>query len=101
MNMKKNESRQELLNRAFIYVLFIGISVIIFLRVKPLLFDLFVAVVLAALAEPVVYRLSKKFGRKISALISVALLLLVIFGIIFSLIPVSFTHFTLSTTPYG
>jgi|TARA_B110000444_G_scaffold70298_1_gene66069 predicted PurR-regulated permease PerM len=88
MNMKKNESRQELLNRAFIYVLFIGISVIIFLRVKPLLFDLFVAVVLAALAEPVVYRLSKKFGRKISALISVALLLLVIFGIIFSLIPI-------------
>jgi len=50
MNMKKDESRQELLNRAFIYVLFIGISVIIFLRVKPLLFDLFVAVVLAALA---------------------------------------------------
>ncbi len=88
MNMKKDESRQELLNRAFIYVLFIGISVIIFLRVKPLLFDLFVAVVLAALAEPVVYRLSKKFGRKISALISVALLLLVIFGIIFSLIPI-------------
>ena len=88
MNMKKDESRQELLNRAFIYVLFIGISVIIFLRVKPLLFDLFVAVVLAAFAEPVVYRLSKKFGRKISALISVALLLLVIFGIIFSLIPI-------------
>jgi len=51
MNMKKDESRQELLNRAFIYVLFIGISVIIFLRVKPLLFDLFVAVVLAALAN--------------------------------------------------
>ncbi|MDA9681465.1 AI-2E family transporter [bacterium] len=88
MNMKKDESRQELLNRAFIYILFIGISVIIFLRVKPLLFDLFVAIVLAALAEPVVYRLSKKFGRNISALISVAILLLLIFGIIFSLIPI-------------
>ena len=88
MNMKKGESRQELLNRAFIYVVFIGIAVIIFLRVKPLIFDLFVALVLAALAEPVVYRLSKKFGRNVSALISVGILLLVIFGIIFSLIPV-------------
>ena len=88
MNMKKGESRQELLNRAFIYVLFIGIAVIIFLRVKPLIFDIFVALVLAALAEPVVYRLSKKFGRNVSALISVGILLLVIFGIIFSLIPV-------------
>ena len=88
MNMKKGESRQELLNRAFFYVLFIGISIIIFIRVKPLIFDLFVAVILAALAEPVVYRLSKKFGRNISALVSVAILLLVIFGIIFSLIPV-------------
>jgi len=86
--MKKGESRQELLNRAFFYVLFIGISIIIFIRVKPLIFDLFVAVILAALAEPVVYRLSKKFGRNISALVSVAILLLVIFGIIFSLIPV-------------
>jgi predicted PurR-regulated permease PerM len=88
MNMKKGESRQELLNRAFFYVLFIGISIIIFIRVKPLIFDLFVAVILAALAEPVVYRLSKKFGRNISALVSVGILLLVIFGIIFSLIPV-------------
>ena len=78
MNMKKGESRQELLNRAFIYVLFIGIAVIIFLRVKPLIFDLFVALVLAALAEPVVYRLSKKFGRNVSA-------------------PVSYTHLTLPT----
>tara|TARA_B100000902_G_scaffold144233_1_gene141665 strand:+ start:213 stop:1241 length:1029 start_codon:yes stop_codon:yes gene_type:complete len=86
--MKKGESRQELLNRAFFYVLFIGISVIIFLRVKPLIFDLFVAIVLAALAEPVVYRLSKRFGRKISALMAVSILLLVIFGIIFSLVPI-------------
>src|SRR6056300_55790 len=88
MNMKKGESRQELLNRAFFYVLFIGIAIIIFLRVKPLIFDLFVAVVLAALAEPVVYRLSKKFGRKISALIAVFVILFVIFGIIFSLVPI-------------
>ena len=88
MNMKKGESRQELLNRAFFYVLFIGIAIIIFLRVKPLIFDLFVAIVLAALAEPVVYRLSKKFGRKISALIAVFVILFVIFGIIFSLVPI-------------
>jgi len=86
--MKKGESRQELLNRAFFYVLFIGIAIIIFLRVKPLIFDLFVAIVLAALAEPVVYRLSKKFGRKISALIAVFVILFVIFGIIFSLVPI-------------
>ena len=88
MNMKKGESRQELLNRAFFYVLFIGIAITIFLRVKPLIFDLFVAIVLAALAEPVVYRLSKKFGRKISALIAVFVILFVIFGIIFSLVPI-------------
>ncbi len=88
MNMKKGESRQELLNRAFFYVLFIGIAIIIFLRVKPLIFDLFVAIVLAALAEPVVYRLSKKFGRKITALIAVFVILFVIFGIIFSLVPI-------------
>ena len=88
MNMKKGESRQELLNRAFFYILFIGIAIIIFLRVKPLIFDLFVAIVLAALAEPVVYRLSKKFGRKISALIAVFVILFVIFGIIFSLVPI-------------
>jgi len=86
--MNKGESRQELLNRAFFYVLFIGIAIIIFLRVKPLIFDLFVAIVLAALAEPVVYRLSKKFGRKISALIAVFVILFVIFGIIFSLVPI-------------
>ena len=88
MNMNKGESRQELLNRAFFYVLFIGVSITIFLRVKPLIFDLFVAVVLAALAEPVVYRLSNKFGRKISALIAVLVILLVIFGILFSLVPI-------------
>ena len=88
MNMKKGELRQELFNRAFFYVLFIGIARIRFLRVKPLIFDLFVAIVLAALAEPVVYRLSKKFGRKISALIAVFVILFVIFGIIFSLVPI-------------
>ena len=48
MNLPKGETRQELLNRAFLYVLFISVSVLIFLRVKSLLFDLFVAVVLAA-----------------------------------------------------
>ena len=64
MNIPKGETRQELLNRAFIYFLVIGFAVIIFLRVRSLLFDLFVAVVLAALAEPIVYRLSKKQVEK-------------------------------------
>ena len=63
MNLPKGETRQELLNRAFLYVLIIAFSVLIFLRVKSLIFDLFVAVVLAALAEPVVYRLSKRINE--------------------------------------
>ena len=74
MNFPKGETRQELLNRAFLYILLISISVLIFLRVKSLIFDLFVAVVLAALAEPVVYRLSKKVGRKLAALISLSVI---------------------------
>ena len=88
MNLPKGETRQELLNRAFLYVLFIAISVLIFLRVKSLLFDLFVAVVLAALAEPVVYRLSKKVNRKVSAFIAVSMILLVIGATFFSIIPI-------------
>ena len=88
MNLPKGETRQELLNRAFLYVLFIAISVLIFLRVKSLLFDLFVAIVLAALAEPVVYRLSKKVNRKVSAFIAVAMILLVIGATFFSIIPI-------------
>ena len=88
MNLPKGETRQELLNRAFLYALFIAISVLIFLRVKSLLFDLFVAIVLAALAEPVVYRLSKKVNRKVSAFIAVAMILLVIGATFFSIIPI-------------
>ena len=88
MNLPKGETRQELLNRAFLYVLFIAISVLIFLRVKSLLFDLFVAIVLAALAEPVVYRLSKKVNRKVSAFIAVSMILLVIGATFFSIIPI-------------
>ena len=88
MNLPKGETRQELLNKAFLYVLFIAISVLIFLRVKSLLFDLFVAVVLAALAEPVVYRLSKKVNRKVSAFIAVSMILLVIGATFFSIIPI-------------
>lgn len=88
MNLPKGETRQELLNRAFLYALFIAISVLIFLRVKSLLFDLFVAIVLAALAEPVVYRLSKKVNRKFSAFIAVAMILLVIGATFFSIIPI-------------
>ena len=88
MNLPKGETRQELLNRAFLYVLFIAISVLIFLRVKSLLFDLFVAVVLAALAEPVVYRLSKKVNRKVSAFTAVSMILLVIGATFFSIIPI-------------
>tara|TARA_B100000579_G_scaffold85243_1_gene66640 strand:+ start:1041 stop:2075 length:1035 start_codon:yes stop_codon:yes gene_type:complete len=88
VNLPKGETRQELLNRAFLYVLLISISVLIFLRVKSLIFDLFVAVVLAALAEPVVYRLSKKINRRASAMIAVSLILLVIAATIFSIIPI-------------
>lgn len=88
MNLPKGETRQELLNRAFLYVLFIAISVLIFLRVKSLLFDLFVAVVLAALAEPVVYRLSKKVNRKVSAFTAVSMILLLIGATFFSIIPI-------------
>ena len=88
MNLPKGETRQELLNRAFLYVLLISISVFVFLRVKSLIFDLFVAVVLAALAEPVVYRLSKKINRRASAMIAVSLILLVIAATIFSIIPI-------------
>ena len=88
MNLPKGETRQELLNRAFLYVLLISISVLILLRVKSLIFDLFVAVVLSALAEPVVYRLSKKINRKASALVAVSLILLLIGATLFSIIPI-------------
>tara|TARA_B100001057_G_scaffold376264_1_gene381235 strand:- start:4264 stop:5292 length:1029 start_codon:yes stop_codon:yes gene_type:complete len=88
VNLPKSETRQELLNRAFLYILLISVSVLIFLRVKSLIFDLFVAVVLAALAEPVVYRLSKKVGRKLAALISLSVILLVIGAAFFSIIPI-------------
>ena len=83
MNLPKGETRQELLNRAFLYVLIIAFSVLIFLRVKSLIFDLFVAIVLAALAEPVVYRLSKKISRQSAALVAVSLILLVIGATLF------------------
>ena len=88
MNLPKGETRQELLNRAFLYVLAIAFSVLIFLRVKSLIFDLFVAVVLAALAEPVVYRLSKKINRQGAAMVTVIVILLVIGATFFSIIPI-------------
>ncbi len=88
MNIPKGDTRQELLNRAFAYVIIISFAVIIFLQVRSLLFDLFVAIVLAALAEPIVYRLSIKFGRKLSAFITVVTILLVIAGTLLSIIPV-------------
>jgi len=88
VNLPKGETRQELLNRAFLYVLFIALSVLIFLRVKSLIFDLFVAVVLAALAEPVVYRLTKKINRQSAAMVAVSLILLVIGATLFSIIPI-------------
>ena len=88
MNFPKGETRVELLNRAFIYGFAVTISVFLFIQVKGLIFDLFVAVVLAALAEPVVYRLSKKFSRKVSAVLTVVTVLLVIGGILFALIPI-------------
>ena len=88
MNIPKGETRQELLNRAFIYIIAISFAAVIFLRVRSLLFDLFVAIVLAALAEPIVYRLSKKSGRKFAAFFTVVSILLIITGILFSIIPV-------------
>ena len=88
MNLPKGETRQELLNRAFLYVLLISISVLIFLRVKSLIFDLFVAVVLSALAEPVVYRLSQKINRRASAMVAVSVILLLIGATLFSIIPI-------------
>ena len=42
---KRIETRTELLNRAFLYAIVISFSVIIFLEVKPLIFDFFVAFV--------------------------------------------------------
>ena len=71
-----------------LYILFISITVLIFIRVKSLIFDLFVAVVLSALAEPVVYRLSKKLSRKLSALITVGVILIIIGATFFSIIPI-------------
>ena len=88
MNLPKGETRQELLNRAFLYVLLISIFVLIFLRIKSLIFDLFVAIVLAALAEPVVYRLSKKINRRGAAMVTVSLILLIIGATFFSIIPI-------------
>jgi len=88
VNLPKGETRQELLNRAFLYVVLISISVLIFLRIKSLIFDLFVAIVLSALAEPVVYRLSQKINRKASALVAVSLILLLIGATLFSIIPI-------------
>ena len=93
MNNFKGETRQALLNRAFLYIILIGISSVILLRVRSLIFDLFVAVVLSVLAEPIVYRLSKRFNRRLSAIITVAAIILIIGGII----SVSYTHLTLPT----
>ena len=98
MNFPKGETRLELLNRAFIYGFAVTISVFLFIQVKGLIFDLFVAVVLAALAEPVVYRLSKKFSRKVSAVLTVVTVLLVIGGILFALIPIIIQEVYLLTT---
>ena len=78
MNNFKGETRQALLNRAFLYIILIGISSVILLRVRSLIFDLFVAVVLSVLAEPIVYRLSKRFNRRLSAIITVAAIILII-----------------------
>ena len=77
-----------MLNRAFFFFLLIVISVVIFLRFKSLIFDLFVAVVLSELAEPVVYRLSKKINRKAAALVAVSVILLLIGATLFSIIPI-------------
>ena len=77
MNNFNGETRQALLNRAFLYIILIGISSVILLRVRSLIFDLFVAVVLSVLAEPIVYRLSKRFNRRLSAIITVSAIILI------------------------
>jgi len=85
---KRIETRTELLNRAFLYAIVISFSVIIFLEVKPLIFDFFVAFVLAAMAEPSVNKLEKRFKRSYAALIVVFAILTLIIGTLISILPI-------------
>ena len=85
---KRIETRTELLNRAFLYAIVISFSVIIFLEVKPLIFDFFVAFVLAAMAEPSVNKLEKRFKRSYAALIVVFAILTLIVGTLISILPI-------------
>jgi len=82
------ESRTDLLNRAFIYAISISFAVIVFLEVKPLLFDFFISFVLAAMAEPSVSKLEKKFKRNYAALIVVLAILTLIIGSLVSILPI-------------
>ena len=88
MNLPKGETRQELLNRTFLYIILITFAVLIIIRVKALLFDLSVAIILSVLAEPAVYRLSKKVNRKLAASLTVLIILLVLTGVFLAIIPV-------------
>ena len=96
--MAKTETRTELLNRAFIYIIVIGFGVLIILQVSPLLFDLFVSLVLASIAEPLVIRIESYIGRPFSAFISVLLVLLIITLTLLSIIPIMVSQFYELTT---
>ena len=96
--MARTETRTELLNRAFIYIIVIGFGVLIILQVSPLLFDLFVSLVLASIAEPLVIRIESYIGRPFSAFISVLLVLLIITLTLLSIIPIMVSQFYELTT---
>lgn len=85
---RRTETRTELLNRAFLYAIVIAFSVVIFLQVRPLIFDFFVSFVLAAMAEPSVSKLEEKFKRGYSALIVVLTILTLIVGTLIIILPI-------------
>ena len=100
MNLQKGETRQELLNRTFLYIILITFAVLIIIRVKALLFDLSVAIILSVLAEPAVYRLSKKVNRKLAASLTVLIILLVLTGVFLAIIPVMIDEIYFLSTQY-
>ena len=85
---KRIETRTDILNRAFIYAILISFSVIIFLEVRPLLFDFFVSFVLSVIAEPAVNKLENKLKRNHAALIVLLVILTLIIGTLLSIVPI-------------
>ena len=88
----KIDTRRDLLNRAFIYAIAISFAVIIFLEVRPLLFDIFVAFVLSIIAEPSVNKLEGKLKRNQAALIVLLAILALIIGTLLSIVPIMVTQ---------